>query len=227
VLQPVEALQDKVHSAAGPNLFRAGQTLFQETEKGRGGAAECLLGGDGEPADPVEDEHRRGRVDADDEAGPPVLEGDGQHNAAEQEQVAHDLDDDFGKEAGHLGHVAVDALDELARGRTVVKAHVQLQAVPCQVRAQGVGSRPGDAFPGVGGTHGEDLLEYGDPQEGRGQEQEALQRLPGQRRIDEAPRDLRVDDLQADVPQEQGGEEYKPPALGLEVAGEQKPVLPE
>jgi hypothetical protein len=76
-------------------------------------------------------EHQGGER-AKDGTHPPVLHDQGDKRAQEQQEIAEQLDHELGKEGDKLGHVAVDALDQLSGAALVVEAHIETQAVAGQ-----------------------------------------------------------------------------------------------
>ena len=109
---------------------------------------------------------REGQPDA------PVFEQQGDQDAEQQQDVAQHADHQLREEVGQLGHIAVDALDQLARADVVVIAHVQVQAVARHLGAQGVGGRPGHVFAHVGGADPHHLLDQGNADECQGRQQQ-------------------------------------------------------
>ena len=104
----------------------------------------------------------------------PVFQQHRHQDADQQQQVAEHADDQLREEVGQLGHVAVDALDQLAGADVVVIAHIQVQAVAGHLGAQGIGGRPGHVFTHVGGADPHHLLEQGDADERQGRQQQYL-----------------------------------------------------
>ena len=115
---------------------------------------------------------------------------------ARSRPAPHDLDGKRGEEVPQVVHVAVNALDHFARRVLVMERHVQPQAVPGQVRAQGVGRGPGDALAEVGGEHRNNLLTQCHPTEQQRQRHERSKPLARLSGVNEAAENLRCDQQQ-------------------------------
>lgn len=128
------------------------------------------------------------------------------------------------EEVGERPHVAVDPLDELARRVGMMEFEIQSQAVGGEIGTQGVGGRPADILPHGGRSDGEDVGDERDAEEEPRGERQALQRAARPRGVDEVAEDLRVDQLEADAPEQGEGqaEHFRP--LGAEIAAQQRPV---
>ena len=106
--------------------------------------------GHGQIAHAVQRQQGHGGEEGEGQPGAPVLAEQGHQDPDQQQAVADQGHHELREEGGHLGHIAVDALDQLAGGVVVVETHIQVQAVPGQLGAQGVGRRPGHVFAQVG-----------------------------------------------------------------------------
>jgi len=98
----------------------------------------------------------------------------------------------FGEEPGERAHVAVDALDQLARRVCFVERHIELEAVRGQVETQGVGGFPGNGLAQIGDAERDRLSRHGDAQEEQRHADQRGALPPRDHRIDETPQNLRV-----------------------------------
>ncbi len=156
-----------------------------------------------------------------------VLEEERTEDAEDQQDVGEDADDELGEEVGELGHVAVDALDQVARRGVVVVAHVQGDAVRGEIRAQLVGGLPREVLPDVRRGHAETLLDEGDEDVQGGEEDEARSGRARERPVDDPADQLRVDELHRDAGADEDGEEHERGHALAEVSLEDFPVAAE
>ena len=161
----VEAVHDVPRGPAGADVLRAPQALFEEAEQLGAGLPEGPPVGHGEALDGEQQGQSQGDEGGVREGHQPQLEPQGQQHPRQQQDVGHDLQHEEGEEVGQVGHVAVDALDQLAGGALLMEPQVEGQAVPGQVCPQPVGGRPAHPLPRVGGPDGQQLLGHGDGHE--------------------------------------------------------------
>ena len=152
----------------------AAQVLLQ----GSGQARLLLLVGLVGFGDFLEEPHRNGQDEGDDDHRSPGQTGvqavDGDEVDDEEEHDAPGSDGLVGEEAAHGVHIGGSALHQVAGGSMAVVSHAQALDVVEEV----VAHPPGDAFGGIGGQfpgeEGESALEEGQEHEAQGDPGESL-----------------------------------------------------
>ena len=106
----------------------------------------------------------------------------------------------------------------------LVEGHVQPQKVGRQVSPQAVGGCPAEVEPGIGAAEVEAAAEQADDQEQHRREGQLGERTAGLGSVDEDADDLRIEQPQPDIGQDQRGEPGDAPALRRKVLAEQLPL---
>jgi len=99
----------------------------------------------------------------------------------------------------------------------LVERGVQAQAVQGQVGAQPVGRGPADILAQIRGQAGDDLSDDHDGEEQHGGFGQRARRATAPRRVNKETQDLRVDELERDVAQQQHSEQCHAPPLRSEI----------
>jgi hypothetical protein len=158
---------------------------------------------------------------------PPVLHGEQDEDARQQDRVAGHRHDQLREKVRQGAHVAVDARDQLARRVRLVERGVEPQAVEGQVLAQCVGRPPGHVLAKERGQDAQRLAAHRDPQKEHSRVDQDAQLATGHCRIDKDAHDLGHDQAQADVREEQNGQQQCIGPLWHQVRAEQGPVVPD
>ena len=177
-----------------------------------------------ERAQAAEHEEREEREGEERDAGARVLVPHDDEDADEQEEVAEDVHDEAREERRERGDVAVDTLDELARGARLVKGEVETQDVEREIRAQRVRRGPAEVLTDVLTDGSEDLCDERDRHEGDREPREVRHLRAGGGLIDERSEQLRVQQLQEDARDEEDGKRRRPPPLRADIPGEEREV---
>lgn len=93
-----------------------------------------------------------------------------------------------------------------------------------QVDPQGIGGSPGNGFPQVGGSHGEDLGEQGDRCKSCCCQEEGLLRTALYGCINEITENLGIDDLQGNAAQKGDRQSNHSPLLRLQILCEERSI---
>src|SRR5207249_1416533 len=110
---------------------------------------------------------------------------------------------------------------QLSRGPRFVETEIELHAVEREVDTQRIGGGPAERLPDVLSRSRENLGRERNNDEGqRGKNQEP-EIGAGQRRVDEEPQELRIDELQDDARGEQDGQHGGLPPLRSDIRPEQ------
>ena len=131
-----------VLGAVGAQVLDGGEALLDAAVEP--GVRAHLVGrlAHGAVAHAQDEEDRQAEVDEHPEAEPPVEDGQHAEHARQHDRRPGDLGHDLGQEVGHVGDVAVDALDQLARRVLAVELVVEAEDVAGDVEAQPVGDPP-------------------------------------------------------------------------------------
>ena len=107
----------------------------------------------------------------------------------------------------------------------LVEGLVELEAVRGQVLAQRVGRPPGHVFADKGGGDAHRLAAHGDAQKEQARVDQGARLASRQGRVDEKAHDLGDDQPQANVREEQDGQQQCMRPLRPEVGAQQGPIL--
>ena len=222
--QAVEPGHDIGLAPVGANVLRRRQPLAQETGQLAKGPARLAPRRDRRPLHGARREGDPAGIGHGDPPDAPVLQKEEDHDAQRQQAVARQAQGHLGEKLGQGGHVAVDALDQLAGGVRLVKGHVQAQDVGGQVAAQGVGGRPGNALAEIGRPKADGLDDDGRAQVDQGRPRQFPGRRPGLGGVDKRAHDLRVDQLQANARDQKPGQQQDARPLRPQILDQQFPV---
>ncbi len=158
-------------------------------------------------------------VDEGDQARRPRLQEQQDDDTDDKDAVGKDGRDKLGEVLGHVADFGVDTLDQLAGRAQLVEAHIQAQDMGGQIAAQGVGGGPAQVLGEVDADGGQRLLGNDNDEEQNRQSDQGGGVLAAGGPVDEAPNDLRREQLEADAAQKQQGQQHHTPAIGLQVVG--------
>jgi len=123
------------HSPAGAQVLRGGEHFTQVAIEDGAVLAIRLPQARAEPSHPAQPDQGQHGEEAEGRAQPHVQHGNRHQHADQQEHTAQHLHHEAGEESGQCVHIAVDALDQLARCARRMEAWVEAQQVGGQISA--------------------------------------------------------------------------------------------
>ena len=152
-------------STVGADVLAPGDVLAQKAEEFR--RQFSILGpiGNGQLANPDQQNERDHGECENRQADAPILAKQQRQDPRHENAVSNDVNGESGEEVGQRGHVSVDTLDHLTGGVVLVKGCIQVQSMIEQVKPKGIGGRPCYRFSDVRRCHRQTLRKDGDPEE--------------------------------------------------------------
>ena len=209
----------------GPDVLGPAELLSQESVELGAALPDPLPPGQSNVLNTDHGNQRCAGKDGDSQADDEVLPEEEDEDAEQQNEIAHHVDHELTKEVGEGRHVTVDTLDHFTRSSGLVEAHVQPQAVFGQIPAQFVGCGPSDVLGQVGRDHRQRLLGYGQGSKRERQTNQARLIGSGNSLVDEAPDDLRIDELEGNPREQEHCQQDHPPPVRAQVVHQEIPVL--
>jgi hypothetical protein len=169
-------------------------------------------------------EYRDAEVDEHPEADAPVEEGEHPEHAGDQQDAADRLGHDLREEVRHRRHVAVDALDQLARCVRAVELVVEPEHVARHPQTQLVGGAPRRDRREAGHDDTDELRRHRDREEDEGQADERRRRRAIGGLVNDRPHHQRPGERQRRTHRQERAEDGPTAGVGPEQGDEGAPA---